>query len=120
MAVSLVLYPNTRQRFAGRMNADLAAIEHLDAHNIEMLARTSADNLRKGGDADAHEFTACPLFCLFAAQSFVAYILHCQPQRTFIVATIVGPVQSGAIWEGFRLNKVLQAQVCRVFSQIVG
>src|SRR5438874_9510448 len=107
MSLSLCLYADACECLAGGMNANLTAIEHLNTSNIEMFPRTSTDDLGKGRDTNTHQFASGTLLCLLTAEFLIAYILHCQPQRTFIIATIVGPVQSGAIWEGFGLNEVL-------------
>ena len=45
MSLPLRLYANACQDFSGRMHTNLAAIKHLKASDIEVLSRTSANNL---------------------------------------------------------------------------
>ncbi len=45
VSLALRLHTYAGQRFAGRMHANLAAIEHLNASDIEMLARPGTNNL---------------------------------------------------------------------------
>ncbi len=47
MSLALSLHTNASQCLARRMHANLAAIEHLNASDIEMLAGACADNLRE-------------------------------------------------------------------------
>src|SRR3546814_2229267 len=42
---------------AGRMDADLAGIEHADAQDVAIARRPGADDLGEEGDADAHQLT---------------------------------------------------------------
>src|SRR5260221_430047 len=107
MSLPLRLHADAGENLAGGMDANLAAIEHLNACNVEMFVGASAHDLRKGGDADAHQFTTRTLFGLLAAQPLVVYILHGQPECSFIVATIKCPVQGRTIGEGFGLDEVL-------------
>src|SRR3546814_19847720 len=58
---------------AGRMDADLAGIEHADAQDVAIARRPGADDPGAEGDADAHQLTGLParkggaLFLLLAA-----------------------------------------------------
>ena len=64
MSLSLCLHSNAGEYLAGGMNANLTAIEHLDTGNIEMLPRTSTDDLGKGRDTNAHQFASGTLLRL--------------------------------------------------------
>src|SRR2546421_5406686 len=107
MSLALRLHTDTGEDLAGRMDTNLAAIEHLNAGDIEVFAGTGANDLGKARDADTHQLTACPFFGLLTAQPFVIYILHRQAQRGFIVPAVVRPVQSRTLGEGLRLDEVL-------------
>src|SRR5579863_5431028 len=120
MPLPLRLHSDTRQRLASRMYPYLTTVEHLNTSNIKMLARASADNFCEAGDTDAHQFALCTLLKLLAAQPFVVYVLHCQPQCTLVVTAIECPVERGTIGESLWLNEVLQTQLCWVFAQIMG
>ena len=50
------------------MDADLGAVEHLDAEDVELLAGTGADDFGEGRDADAHQLAALALLGLLFAQ----------------------------------------------------
>ena len=54
MSLALRLHADARNRLAGWMHTNLAAIEHLDTCDIEVLAGASADDLGEAGDTDAH------------------------------------------------------------------
>src|SRR6266849_499334 len=107
MPLTLRLHTYTREYLARGMDANLTAIEHLSTCDVEVLAGTSTHYFSKGRDADAHQFTTCPLFGLFAAEPFVVHILHRQAQCGLIIATIVGPVQSRTIGESLWFDEVL-------------
>src|SRR5260370_15751615 len=100
MSLPLRLHANARQDLTRGVHPNLAAIKHLDTSYIEVFARASADDLGESRDADDHQFTLCPLLCLLAAQPLVVYILHGQPECSFIVATIVCPFQCSTIGGG--------------------
>ena len=78
VALALALRAHARDALAGRMDADLAGIEHRNAEDVAILRGARADNLGEEGDADAHELTrlAAPegllLRLLLFAQSAVA------------------------------------------------
>src|SRR3546814_1459761 len=63
---------------AGRMDADLAGIEHADAQDVAIARRPGADDLGEEGDADAHQLTGLTarkggaLFLLLGAQRGIA------------------------------------------------
>src|SRR5947209_20239845 len=92
VSLALRLHTNTGQNLARGMDAYLTAIEHLNTRDIEVLARSSPDDLGEGRDANAHQFTTRTLFGLLATQPFVVYILHRQQQSALVVPAIVCPV----------------------------
>src|SRR2546421_706833 len=76
VSLTLRLYTDTRKSLAGRMDANFAAIEHLNACNVEVFARASAHNLGKGRDANAHQFATRTLLSLLPTQPFIVHVLH--------------------------------------------
>src|SRR5262245_42892341 len=60
----LRLRPETGDGLAGRMNADLAAVEHLEPEDVEVLGGAGAHDLREARDADAHQLAPLPLLRL--------------------------------------------------------
>src|SRR5438105_3546263 len=99
MPLSLALGPHAADRFAGRMNADLATIEHLDAGNIEGMSGAGAYGFCEAGDADAHQLALLALFCLLFAEIIVADHLQSFVHGSFIVAAVVGPAQGRLVRE---------------------
>src|SRR5215813_3570052 len=54
--------------FAGRVDANLGAVEHLQPKDVEVLRRACPDDLREAADADSHQLTALALFGLFLSE----------------------------------------------------
>src|SRR5262249_41873414 len=61
VALALRLRAEAGNGLARGMHADLAAVEHLQAEDVEMLGRAGAHDLGEARDADAHELTALAL-----------------------------------------------------------
>ena len=57
VALALALGAHPRDPLAGRMDADLAGIEHRNAENVAILRRARADDLGEERHADPHELT---------------------------------------------------------------
>ena len=68
VALALRLGAEAGDRLAGRMDADLARVEHLDAEDVEVVRRAGADDLGEARDADAHQLAARALLGLLLAQ----------------------------------------------------
>ena len=100
------------------MDANLGAVEHLDAQNVEGIRRAGADDLSEGGDADAHQLAAGALLGLLAAQLGVADLVHRLLERGGIVAAVVFPAGGGLVGELLRLDEVLHAELGRVHVQL--
>ena len=106
--LSLRLHADTRDRLAGRVHANFAAIEHLDTRDIEMLAGTSADDLSEGGMPMPISSPRARFSDLLASQSLVVHVLHRQSESPFIVAAVIRPVESRTIGERFRFDEILK------------
>ena len=78
--LTLRLRAEARDDFAGRMDANLGAVEHLDTENVEVLRRTGADDFGETADADSHQLTARAFFSLLFSQFWIADLVHCQLQ----------------------------------------
>src|SRR5262249_40613964 len=89
--------PEARNNLARGMDRDLATIEHLDAQDIEVLGRTSPDDLREARNTYAHQLAPLPLFGLFPSQCGVADLVHGEIEGTTIVAAVVFPTESGGV-----------------------
>ena len=94
MALSLALGTHAAHRFAGGMNANLAAVEHLDAGDVEGVRRAGPDDLHKAGNADAHQLALLALLFLLFAKLLVADLFQRQVHRALVVAAVVAPAQS--------------------------
>jgi hypothetical protein len=76
VALALALHADPRDRRAGGVDTHLAAIEHLEAQDVEGVRGTSADDLGERRDADAHQLALSALLGLLLAQLPVADPLH--------------------------------------------
>src|SRR5262249_42755076 len=120
VALALRLRSETRNHFAGRVNANLRTVEHLDPENVEMLRWTSTDDLREAADTDAHQLTAPTFVGLFLSQFGISDFIHRQLQRAGVVATVVLPIERRLVRKLLRLDEVLHAKVRRVHAQLMG
>src|SRR5262249_35063205 len=91
VALALRLGAEARDGLAGGMDADLAAVEHLETEDVEVLRWAGAHNLREARNADAHQLAALALLLLLAAQLGVADRVHRLPKGARIVAAVVFP-----------------------------
>jgi hypothetical protein len=71
VALALGLDADPRDHLAGRVDPDLARVEHLDAQDVEVVRRPGADDLGEARDADAHQLAAGALLGLLLAQPVV-------------------------------------------------
>src|SRR5258706_14522797 len=76
VALPLGLHANAHDGRASWMDADLGAIEHLDAQDVEGMRGAGADDLGQGRDTDAHQLATGALLRLLAAQLLVADLVH--------------------------------------------
>ena len=85
-----------------------------------MTGRAGPHDLGEAGYADAHQLALLALLLLFAAQVMVADDVHGLFQGSLVVAAVVFPAKHRAVGEGFRLDEVLDAELGRVYPQLVG
>ena len=119
MPLALGLGAEARDGLARRVNADLAAIEHLDAEDVEVLRRPRADDLREARDADTHELAAFPLLRLLAPEVGIADPVHGQAQGARIVPAVVLPAEGRLVRELLGLDEVLHPEFGRIHAQLV-
>ena len=105
---------------AGRMDADLGAVEHLDAEDVEVLRRPGAHHFGERREADAHQLAARALLRLLLQQRRVADLLERDVERLVIVAAVVGEPQRRRIRELILPDEVLLAQLHGIHAQLVG
>ena len=91
VALALRLDADPGEDLAGRMDPDLARVEHLQAEDVEVVGRPGADDLGERADADPHELAALALLELLLAQPLVVDHLHRQLERARVVARVVLP-----------------------------
>ena len=120
VALALRLRAEARDRLAGRMDADLARVEHLDAQDVEVLGRAGADDLREARDADAHQLAALALLELLLAQGLVADHVHGLAQGRRVVPAVVLPAEGGLVRKLLGLNEVLHSQLGRIHFELLG
>src|SRR5262249_59050843 len=111
VALALRLRPEARDSLARGMHADLAAVEHLQAENVEVLGRARADDLGEARDADAHELAALAHLGLLPAQLRVADRVHRLLERAAVVAAVVLPAERRLVGKLLRLDEVLHPEV---------
>ena len=93
VTLTLRFGPGADETGAGRMDADLGAVEHLDPENVEVLRRPGTDHFGERGDADAHQLAARPLLRLLLEQVLIADHLERLVQRLVVVAAVVGEAE---------------------------
>src|SRR5262249_56706222 len=89
VSLTLRLGAEPRGGLPGRVDADLARVEHLDAEDVELLRRPGADDLGEARDADAHQLAAVALLRLLLSEAGIADLVHRLAQRAGIVAAVV-------------------------------
>src|SRR5688500_20312410 len=102
------------------MHANLGAVEHLEAEDVEMFRWTSADDLGEAADADAHQLTARAFLRLLLAQLRVANLVHRQLQCGRVISAIVFPTERRLVRELLRLDEILHAKLRRVHTELMG
>ena len=120
VTLALGLDPDAGQHLAGRMDADLAAVVHLQADDVEVVGRPGPDDLGEAADADAHQLAAFPLLELFLAQPGVVDPVHRHLERRRVVAGVVLPARRRLVRELLGLDEVLHPELGRVLADVVG
>ena len=82
-----------RHHLARGMDADLATIEHFNSQDIEVLGRTSPDDLGEARNPNAHQLAPLPLGGLLPAQLSIPDLVHGEIEGPSIVAAIVFPAE---------------------------
>ena len=113
MALALALGAHPRDPLAGRMDADLAGIEHRNAENVAILRRARADDLGEERHADPHELARLAalervllgllLLAQLAIVGGVERLLH----GGVIVAGIVFPPERRIVRKLLALDEIL-------------
>src|SRR5690242_8533989 len=120
VALALGLHADAHDGRAGGVDADLSAVEHLDAQDVEGIRGAGADDLGEGGDADAHQLAAGALLGLLAAQRGVADLVERFLERGGVVAGVVFPAGGGLVRKGVRRDEVFHADVGGVHLELLG
>ena len=102
------------------MYANLGAVEHLQAENVEMFRGAGTDDFGKAAYSDAHQFAALALCGLFLTQISIAYSLHRFLKRRVVVAAVVVPAKSRPVRELLRFDEVLHSEIGRVHADFMG
>ena len=120
MALSLALGSHAADGFSSGMDANLRAIKHLDARNVERMSRTGTDRFREAGDADAHELALFAFLFLLFSQLGVTHHFQGLIHSPFVVSAVVGPAQRSLVGKLVRLDKISAAKFGRIDLQLVG
>jgi hypothetical protein len=111
MSLPLALGSHAAHRFTGRMNADLGAIKHLDARDIEGVAGSSTHDFDEAGNPDAHQLASRPFFRLLFPQSVVADRVQSNLHSGIVVSAVVGPAERRCIGKLVRSDEILSSQL---------
>src|SRR5262249_9384157 len=114
VTLPLRLGPKSCDDFSCGMNADLGAIEHFDAEDVEVFRGPGAHDSGEVRDADPHYLASFLLLCLFRAERKVADLLHGFCQSSAIVTAVVLPTQHGLVRKLLRSDKISEAKLSRV------
>src|SRR5207248_2085295 len=109
--LSLRLYSELENTFAGGMDAQLRRVEHADADDVVLAPRAGAHDLREGGEADAHELAARALLPLLLQQILVAELLQAEVHGPVVVAAVVLPAGGRLVGELLLLDEVAAGQL---------
>ena len=120
VALPLRLHADADDGRAGGVDADLGAVEHLDAEDVEGVRGAGADDLGERRDADPHQFAAGAFLGLLAQQILVADLVERLVQGGRVIAAVVLPAGRRLVGELLRLDEVLEAELGRVHLQLVG
>src|SRR6516225_11192033 len=119
MTLSLRLGPKAGNDFARGVNADLGAIEHLDAQNVEVFRWAGAHDLGEARDANSHKLASFAPLDLLLAQRSVTDLLHGLTQGPAVVTAVVLPPQHGLVGKLLRLDEILETKLRRIHLELV-
>ena len=114
------LHAELEDRLAGRVDAQLGRVEHLQPGDVVGLRRPGADRLGEVGDADADEPPLGPRRRLLLAELLVADLVERRAQRGRVVAGVVDEAGRRLVRELLGLDEVLEAELGRVDAELVG
>src|SRR4029453_4376320 len=117
--LALALGAEPGDRAAGRMDPDLAGVEHADAQDVAVPGRPRTNDLSEEGDADAHQLPPRPLLRLLFAQTGIVDRGHRLAHRGDVIARVVFPAERRVIGELLRLDEVLQPELGGVDPELV-
>ena len=129
VALPLGLHREPQSGFAGRVDAQVAAVGHAQAEDVHVLARPGADPLGEERQADPHVGLPGRIGAgrglgaaagLLGAQLVVAGDAHRLLQRPRVVAGVVLPAGGRGVRELLRLQQVAHPQFGGVDAQLVG
>ena len=119
MTLPLGLGAKAGNDFACGMNADLGAIEHLDAKDVEVFRGAGPHDLGEARDADSHQLASFAPLDLLLAQRGVADLLHGHPQGAAVIAAVVLPPQHGLVGKLLRLDEILETKLRGIDAELV-
>src|SRR4030095_10194877 len=119
MALALTHRAEPRDGAAGRIDADVAAVEQADPEDVARLVRSGADDLGEGRDADPHQFALLAFLRLLLAQSLVIDGLEHLVERRMIVAAVERPAQRRRIRKLLGLDEVAAPDLGLVEAELL-
>ena len=119
VALPLRLHAELEDRLAGRVDAQLGRVDHLDAEDVVLLRRPRADRFGEVRDPDAHELALGARRRLLLAQVVVADLVERLAQRGRVVAGVVHEPGRRRVRELLGLDEVLEPHLGRVDAELV-
>src|SRR5581483_9921808 len=89
VALPLRLRADLQDRLAGRVDAELGAVVHLQAEDVVVLVRTGADDLGEARQADPDQLALRPELLLLPPELAVADRVEREGHRRVVVARVV-------------------------------
>ena len=118
--LALGLTADAEERLAGRMDAQLGTVVHLEPDDVEVVGRPGAHDLGEAADANAHELAAGPLLGLLSPELRVADEVHRLAQRRAVVAGVVLPAGRRGVRELLGGDEVPEPEFGRILAALVG
>src|SRR3989442_15740577 len=100
------------------MHAQLRAVEHPQAENVEVRAVARGHHLGEAGDVDARYLALLPSRLDVLPQLVVTKLFQGNVHSFRIVAAVVDPARRRRVWELFGLDEVVHAKLGLIKAEL--
>src|SRR5207302_1723397 len=118
VALALRFGPHPKHRLAGRVDAQLRAVEHAEAEDVVLRAVAGAHHLGEARNADASDLALLATRLDVLAHLVVAELLERDIHRPGVVATVVLPAGGGVVRKLLRPDEVLHPELGLVHAKL--